>query len=206
MGPLFRGRHMGSIFYKAAFDRRFPVTLLLLERISEVFSAGAEEMGQSEVDSSLRKCLVDCGVVKKVTDDDITYLMGRLNTMVEESKDADDPAPPSSKKTFASSYTLWAHKLQTDHVCLLAAGFDYFLANRMYMEMDKEDLTEVAKQFLMREWEKIKIGYESVVYGFGGSYSGDDDGGGGGGNSNVVDISDGKASKSAMAELKKMGF
>jgi len=196
---------MGSIFYKAAFDRRFPVTLLLLERISAVFSEGAEQMGQEEVDTAIRRCLVECGLLTKVTDDDVTYLMGRLNKMVEENK-GDDPVPPSAKKTFASSYTHWAHKLQTDSVCLLAAGFDYFLAERMYREMDKEDLTEVAKQFLMREWEKIKIGYESVVYGSGGSYDGDSGGGGDGGGSNVVDISDGSASKSAMASLKKMGF
>jgi len=193
---------MGSIFYEAAFNRRFPVTLLLLEHISVVFGEGAEDMGQEEVDRALRECLVTCGLVTKATDDDIEYLMGRLNEMVMKDKEMEDPPPPSTKKSFASSYTLWAHKLQTDHVCLLAAGFDFFLAERMYREMDKEDLTEVAKQFLMREWEKIKIGYESVVYGFGGSYDGDNGGGGG----NVVDIKDGAKSQSAMAELKKMGF
>lgn len=199
---------MKSIFYQAKFERRFNVTLLLLERIAEVFNADREDLSsltQKDVDTLLRQCLHDCGVAKhfsSVDKRDLEYLMQRLQAILEEAKSSQDAPSPSKKKAFASSYADWAGKLQTDHICLLAAGFDYFKAKRMYMELDKDDVTEIAKRFLEREWEKIKIGYESVVYGFGGSYEGDNQSSGG----NTVDMSGGQADESAMAQLKKMGF
>jgi hypothetical protein len=201
MRPLFYGAEMASIFYIARFKRRFPLPMLTLERIQVLFS----ELEQaSATDHQVRKCILSAledtcrQHCQNPKSKDVEYVIDRLNEMMEEASDPDEPLP--KKKSLATSFITWAASLETDEVCLVASGFDYERAKHLYNEVDRDDVIQMAQQFLKFEMEKVKVGYESVVYGFGGSYEGDSGSSSGGGKS--YDLT--KDSGRGLAALKEL--
>lgn len=165
---------MPSLFYKATFERRFPLPFLFFEDIGIAAAEFGDEPTNDQVEMAIRRSLKRCMPHLKVKAEDVSYVSGRLEKFAAEMKKlaAEQKAeePKRVKKDFASSYAQWVSKLQPEEICLAAADMDYFVARRLYMEVDREDVTELSSQWMKREWEKIKIGYESVVYGFGGGY------------------------------------
>lgn len=193
---------MASIFYKAMFERPFPVTLLFLELLqTEINQNEDEEFTEEDLKPVIKKCIQTAGLKERATWEDADYVLQRLVQMMEEAKKQQGETPAkSSKQTFASSYSNWALDLPPDALCLAASAYDYEKAELLYRTVDKEDVLWLADKYLRHEWEKIKVGFESVVYGFGGSYKGDS--GGGGSGSPSYDLT--KDSKEGLAALKKL--
>jgi len=194
---------MASIFYRAAYERQFPLTMLFLELLqTSIAEEGAEEFTADQLVPLILKCLVKAGLREKAKKSDADYVITRLTSMMEEAQSAGDASssPPPKKQTFASSYSAWAAALEPDALCLAASSFDYFQAERLYKDVDKEDVIWLADQYLRAEWEKIKVGFESVVYGFGGSYKGDSSERSGG--ADTYDLT--KESAKGLAALKKV--
>ena len=165
---------MPSMFYTASFERRFPLPFLFFEDIGIAAEAFGDSPTADDVEMAIRRSLKRCFPDMKVSKDDVAYVAERLEKFAAEMKKAEaeqsKEEPKKTKKDFASSYAQWTSQLKPEDVCLAAADMDYFLARRLYVEVDREDVTELSTQWMKREWEKIKIGYESVVYGFGGGY------------------------------------
>jgi len=166
---------MPSMFYTAAFERRFPLTFLFLEDIGITTSELNENSNEEDVELAIRRSLKRCYKDMKVTAADVAYVSERLEKAAAEKEKraaelADQTGSGKKKQSFASSYADWAAKLEPHEACLAAANMDYFKARRLYCEVDKDDVTEMSAQWMKMEWEKIKVGYESVVYGFGGGY------------------------------------
>lgn len=165
---------MPSLFYKATFERRFPLSFLFFEDIGIAAAEFDENPTPEQVELVIRRSLKRCFPDLKVAAGDVSYVSDRLEKFAEDLKkqaaDADKDGPKKIKQDFASSYAQWASKLQPEEICLVAANMDYFMAVRLYTEVDKDDVVELSSQWMKREWEKIKVGYESVVYGFGGGY------------------------------------
>jgi len=192
---------MASIFYRANYERKFPLTMLFLELLqASISEKEAEELTADQLLPLILECLVKSGLKEKAKKSDADYVIDRLTSMMQEAQPTGDGAPPSKKQTFASSYSAWAAALEPDALCLAASSFDYFQAERLYKEVDKEDVIWLADQYLRAEWEKIKVGFESVVYGFGGSYK--DDSSGGSGGADTYDLT--KESAKGLAALKKV--
>ena len=162
---------MPSLFYKAAFDRRFPLSFLMLEDIGIRITELGSDPTAEEVAEAISCSLMKCGEVKKPSHDDISYASNRLEAIAREVEEADKAeGTGSKKKAFASSYSKWASALEPHAVCLLVAEYDIGKATHLYTKVDKDDVVEMSAQLMEKEWEKIRVGYESVVYGFGGGY------------------------------------
>lgn len=163
---------MASLFYKATFERRFPLTFLLLEDVGIRLREAGPDVGELEVAEIIKAALKKCHSIKNPSNDDISYVSKRLETMAKEHEDSEpDKEKKVTKQHFGSSYSKWAATLEPFAVCLLAAEYDYFLATRLYKEVDKDDVAELSNCLMAKEWEHIKVNYEAVVYGFGGGYS-----------------------------------
>ena len=164
---------MASIFYKERFERRFPLPMLTLERAQALFSTlDVDAATDRDVNQCIKQALKEtCNACPSPGLDDLAYVVDRMNKMMKDSPDEEVPLPKT--RSLASSFITWAAGLETDQVCLVASGFDYKKAKFLYTEVDRDDVVEMAQQFLTMEMEKVKVGYESVVYGFGGSYEGD---------------------------------
>ena len=159
---------MPSLFYKATFERRFPLPFLFLEDLGIAVKALGQEPTEEQVadaiKSSLKRSLPDI----KPRSEDIAYVSERLEKLAAQDKGEEGDS--KKKQDFASSFTNWAGKLEPHEVCLVAADMDYFQARRLYAEVDRDDVVDLSTQWVKREWERVKVGYESVVYGFGGGY------------------------------------
>lgn len=161
---------MPSLFYKATFERRFPLSFLLFEELGlRIEEKGGEEVDPGAyiqiVSDALKKCLG----MDKVTEEDVQYVSDRLTEAIEE-KEEKQPEEGKHKRTFASSFSDWVSKLSPHEICMTLTGYDYVKALYLYENVDRDDVLEMSKQWMKKEWEHIKVGYESVVYGFGGGY------------------------------------
>ena len=160
---------MPSLFYTAAFDRRFQLPFLLLEDIGIAADGFGDDPTEDDVSAAIKHSLKRCFPGMKAGAADIAYVAERLEKLAEE-KVAKEEEKPSKKQGFAVSFAAWAGKLKPCEMCLIAANYDYFLAKRLYAEVDREDVMEMSAQWMAREWENVKVNYEAVVYGFGGGY------------------------------------
>jgi hypothetical protein len=161
---------MPSLFYKAMFDRRFPLPFVFIEHVNSKLEELGEE-GDEAVEAMLVQSISFCMGIDKVTKEDIEYTSQRLEEASFASPiDKKGEGGPTVKKSFATSFSEWVTGLQPEDLCLVIAGFDYGRAKQMYTEVDYEDVVNMSAIWMDREWEYIKVGYESVVYGFGGGY------------------------------------
>ena len=165
---------MPSLFYAAAFERRFPLPYLFFEEVQLQTEALGEREDDSALDRLIRDALSKCVQMDKVSPEDVEYVVRRLEALakeIEEGQERDSKDKPSSKKqAFASSFSDWISKLDPHNVCLLLADYNYDRAAHLYCKVDRDDVSAMSEQWMHREWERVKVGYESVVYGFGGGY------------------------------------
>ena len=165
---------MPSLFYEAAFSRRFSVPYLLFEDIGEQSKELRPEDAEAHLEEIIRSSLTKCLGMKNVADDDVVYVVSRLEKLAIESAErqaeAEKQAPSSKKQSFATSFAKWIGELDPHNLCLAIAGYDYDKAYHLYTTVDRDDVTAMSEQWMEKEWEMIKVGYESVVYGFGGGY------------------------------------
>lgn len=167
---------MPSIFYKDRFERPVTVSLLLLERLSELFKKEVEadrELTDESVLKIVQRALQECCSLEDSTIEQVQYVLDRLAAIAEESKGKEGDENKKSKLTLASSYTDWVTSLETEQLCLLASNYDLFKAKRLYEEADRDDVLLLATDVIRKMWEDVKVHYESIMYGFGGSYKGD---------------------------------
>lgn len=160
---------MPSLFYKASYERRFPLSFLFFEDLSISTGKLGEMPEYTDVQKTVKQCLQRAVPDKKITDEDVEYVSDRLEKMSDEGP-AEEEDKGDGKKGFATSFSTWMAGLEPHNMCLVIAGMDYKLAKSLYCDTDREDVLLIATQWVHAEWERIKVGYESVVYGFGGGY------------------------------------
>lgn len=167
---------MPSLFYTAAYERRFPLPFLFLEDVEVNVTALEGEVTDKQVMTIISACLARYLPNRKADSKDIAYVSERLEILAKEAAEAaekDDGKSKKQKKDFATSFSEWVSELTPHDVCLVVSGFDHHRARQLYSEVDRDDVMAMSVLWTRSEWERIKVGYESVVYGFGGSY-GDD--------------------------------
>ena len=168
---------MPSLFYKATLERRFPLPFLFFEDVGIAAEGLDEEPTEEDIALHIRESLKRC-CNRKASDADVQYVAGRLEQLAKESteKQAEEDENKSVKKKaqgFAVSFSDWVGKLKPQELCLAVTDYDHPAAMQLYCEVDRDDVMEMAAQWMAHEWESIKVGYESVVYGFGGGYKED---------------------------------
>lgn len=174
---------MASIFYSNSFERRFPLSFLFIEHVNAKLEK-LEHADDAAAEKALMESISACLGISKVSTEDVEYAALRLEEAsqgTDPSKEDGDKKP--TKKSFATSFADWVTSLQPEDLCLVISGFDYKRARQLYSEVDYKDVTRLSSVWMDKEWEYIKVGYESVVYGFGGGY--DDNAS----NASVIDVS-----------------
>ena len=171
---------MPSLFYKAAFERRFPLPYLFFEVLGiQVEESGGIDITVADLAAAIEKALNKCLPSTKISDKDTAYVSSRLEADAEEQekvmKEAEATPEVRKKNGFATSFSDWVGDLSPAELCLVISEFDHSRASYLYTEVDRGDVVDMSKAWMTMEWERIKVGYESVVYGFGGGY--DDKGG-----------------------------
>lgn len=141
----------------------------------------------------------------------MTQIMGvvseHLRTLAEKAakspiKAADRPGPKPTK-TFGSGFNAWLDGMDPSGLCLYLADFDPEKAMHYYWRVSKQDVEYAAKAKVGHEWERVMVGFESVMYGFGGSYKDDQKADPG---TNVIDLTNGVSAKDVKASLAAFGF
>lgn len=167
---------MTSIFYNKKFGTKYPVSFLVTETVAEKIKAAAEDGQEGGVVffSCVLSALKECHGGTP-TDDDIDAAVEKLqNVILDAQKQAEKKLPTKPRgNQFAAAYIDWVEQLDPVATCLFVSGFDFERARILYSEVDREDVMLLVERYLSSEWEKIKLGYESAVYGAGGSFSSD---------------------------------
>jgi len=158
-----------SVFHKAAFEQPVPVTYLLLERATVLM---AELEGAEAVLASVEAAIKQCGLCKRPTSDQIAYAVQRMAELQDEMEkaQAEGSGTTINLKSFAGEYLNWVKEMTPASMCMYLADYDYDTACKLYVEVDYKDVQELAEQKLLRDWQLVKTGFESVLFGFGGSY------------------------------------
>jgi len=160
---------MPSLFYKASYERRFPLSFLFFEDLSISTGKLGDLPEYALVQQAVKDCLQRAMPDREITDEDVEYVSDRLEELADEEPEKGGDKG-DGKKGFATSFSDWMASLEPHNMCLVIAGLDYELAKKLYCDTDREDVLLIATQWVHSEWERIKVGYESVVYGFGGGY------------------------------------
>ena len=166
-----------SCFYISRFsDRPFPFTYLLLEHITGALKdlgdqAGNEDLALSVVQDSIAAC----GIRKKPSSDDIVYAVGRMQESYRP-EGAVGETPATNTRMFAGEYLQWVQGLTPETTCLYLADYDMDRARYLYCEVDCDEVRILADEKISRDWQVIKVGFESVLFGFGGGYGEGEDG------------------------------
>lgn len=149
---------MNSSFYKNRFERRFPVSLLMLERLTH---AELSEQGVTQA-------LLDCGL-KQVSEDDLVYIMDRISAETKPAK-ADGEKIVYKGRSFASSYLETLNKQDVATLLLYACGWDYTKAEWTYCNVDKDDVMDLLGKFMEFRMQENVVAFEACMFGFGGKY------------------------------------
>jgi hypothetical protein len=166
------GDVVASIFYQDKFKRQLPLTGLFIECVGDL-------MGESSVTESaevvevIKKALSLSELVAgEPTEEEIVYMIGRLNDMAEKSplNDADSGPQNGKGKYFAGYLTDWAANLDYVTLCLYAAGYDYENARKYYETVDHQSLIAIAHEKLKFDFERARVALEASLFGFGGGY------------------------------------
>ncbi len=191
------------MFYKTRFERPFPVSYLLIERLTELLKS-AEEGGRSTEDC-ISLAMIEVLQIESPSVEDMEYVLQRLDSLSRIGVDASAEDRQEQRKTFGSQFMVWLRSLSPASLCLYAAGFDMDKAEKYYCRWDQDDVLELARLKMEHEWERAVVEYESVLYGMGGSYKGDK--GNKGGDSEGVRVFDlTKDDKAGMQALKELKF
>ena len=162
-----------SMFFKGRFERDFPVSFLLLEAISFLIAQESADEIERSFTEVVTRALIDCGVRAdgEVSEDDVVYVSLRLQQIEKEAESEEGEKGTDSKKPgFAVEYSQWVSGLTVEETCLYAADYDFAASEEYYCSVDKDDVLKIARCRMKRDWESIRMGFESAMYGFGGSY------------------------------------
>ena len=156
---------MSTPFYDHKFIRPFPVTLLMLERISELSAAGIHDLFQ---------------VVQELTDTPEDGLPQAVEYLIARLTEPPKPAPPPARPRMPGSHAfgdaldrLVSNRPLADE---LVVAFGLAEGRRLYCEEDRDDALKALSLWHEAEAARHSMMFECVLYGFGGSYKGDDGG------------------------------
>lgn len=157
-----------SAFYTASFNRPIPVPYLLLERVTLLLS-GRDE---AEVLTVVKEAIVQCELHKRPKSEQIAYVVQRMVDLQGKMEEAEAEGSSNTidLKTFAGEYLDWVKSMTPESMCMFLADYDYDKARYLYSTVDCGDVQVMADQKLQRDWQRVKTGFESVLFGFGGSY------------------------------------
>lgn len=163
---------MASIFYQDKFNHQLPLTGLFIECVGDLMVNQDETTAEDVVVSIKKAMLLSELVVDEPAEDQVLYMIDRLNSMAGEiAQRSADAAPDNSKgKYFAGYLTDWAANLDYVTLCLYAAGYDYEKARQYYEKVDHKSLIAIAHEKLKFDFERARVALEASLFGFGGGY------------------------------------
>ena len=185
---------MESIF-SVHLNRRFPLSMYffeLLEQLtSDIRDNADEENGDIVFTAAIDKALKGAGVCNNPKQDDIIYVVTRLDEIrVKAEKEAAGADANAIQKTgpkqFAEDAMKWISELTPDNMCLHIAGYNFDKGMELYCKVDREDVIHLGRQKVEQEWEMMRVKLEASLFGFGGGY-----GDGPNENETVIDLTDG---------------
>ena len=179
---------MASIFYQDKFNHQLPLTGLFIECVGGLMTNQDETAATETVDSIKKAMLLSELVTEDPTEDQVLYMIERLNAMAGEiSQKSNDAASENTKgKYFAGYLTDWAANLDYVTLCLYTAGYDYEKARQYYEKVDHKSLIAIAHEKLKFDFERARVALEASLFGFGGGYKSTPKEG-----DNVVDLTSG---------------
>lgn len=177
-----------SIFHTARFERRFPVPFLAFEHLGHLIDQGTDQI------AALHGVLVTCCGRSSPVEADYEYLLGRIESyqkVLDDKPDVDPYAPPPTP-TLGHSLRNYLQDLSTEQLILVMCSGDHAAAQRLYCEVDRDDVTEMLKAFTRWQTEKHHALYEACLYAAGGHYKDDEQASSGASatDGDVVDMSD----------------
>ena len=151
---------MPSLFYKAIFERRFPLPFLFFEDLEEAVRVIGEDITDEQLEGVIRASLKRCLSMKKVTDEDVMYVSSRLEeeALERENEPPPEKEPKSKRQAFATAFAAWVTELSPHEVCPLISDYDYDKAFTLYRTVDKSDVKYMSTQWVTREWERRPAG------------------------------------------------
>ena len=199
---------MASVFYEelVAQKGQTPLTGLLLEYITATVATVEPEKRNEMLAQIVAAGLKDCGVTKSGNPksnevEDIVRKLVAYAERFEQQKVEDPSESQGAGKSFAGYLIQWASELNLAQLCLYLADYDYFLARRLYTELDQSLIVTTVNDKLKFEFERARTGLEACAFGFGGGYKGgakEDE------NTEVIDLT--KDNVGGEVLLKSMGF
>ena len=161
-----------SIFHAERFERPFPLPLIAFEHLASLAHL-------EPVDACLRT-MIDCCGVPDPNESQIKYFLDRVQGDAEkanalvESRPAPNPDQRiTERRSLGSSFDTFIRSLDSSRLLMLACHGDYEKAKHLYTKVDRDDAMQVINDFIRLHTERNTILFESVLYGFGGSYKGD---------------------------------
>lgn len=177
---------MTTPFYDHHFKRLFPFTLLMLERIGELYAKGEPDLTRAVLE-----------LVDPPPDDmaaAVEYVAMRLQAPTENADKAKPDVPSSlRRKSFGHALSSMLKGLSISDELIMAFGLQE--ARRMYCEEDKDDVLHALSLWHRRLSGTHTMAFESSMYGFGGSYKDDK---GVPDNAKVIDMTDVKQGFSSL--------
>lgn len=156
-----------TIFYAATFERRFPVSYLLVERLASIL--GDQEPDSTALATAVSKALKDCQTCSKPTAEDIAYVVERLAVPVK-AQDSGVEEQSLEGKSFGGGFLKWVKELDPEQTCMFVAGYDLERAATLYARADRDDVVALAAVKVNQEWELARVRFEAALFGFGGGY------------------------------------
>lgn len=155
---------MTTPFYDHHFKRPFPFTLLMLERIGELYERGEPDFSRAILE-----------LVDPPPDDmgaAVEYVATRLSAPPKEQADV-KPAVPHAlrRKSFGHALTSMLKGLSVVDELIFAFGLKE--ARRMYCEEDRDDVLHALSLWHRRLSGTHTMAFEASLYGQGNSYKDD---------------------------------
>lgn len=163
---------MASEFYRDYFDRKIPLTGLFIEHLGNKMKKAPEDIDPVMLLEILEECLIETGLLKEPTEEQLVSVLKDLQSCYEEGKkDTEGTTWSNNKgKNFAGYLQEWATSLSYDKLCLYVAGFDYVKAREYFETRDQRSIVAIADEKLRLEFELARVSFEASLFGFGGGY------------------------------------
>lgn len=156
---------MASMFRR---DPRTKITPLFRTLLSEIALRDPDLPLHIAIDAAAQAC--------DFADADIEGLAERLVQMSQATK-AEKPKSSSGKSAgYGKAFTRWINSLDSDSLFLWLADFDPARAERLYREVDVDDLKVIVDAKVSYEWEVVRTRLEASIVGAGGKLEGESNG------------------------------
>lgn len=161
---------MSTIFYEEKFNPQIPLTGLFMEHLGVKIEQAGGVSAEIAVEV-IKECLVECDVLKDVTEEQLVGVVKRINDLAEKPTSEDEGAGSTGKgKFFAGYLTDWANGLDYAKLCLYLADYSYHTAREYYEKIDQQIIIAIAHDKLRQDFENARVVFEASLFGFGGSY------------------------------------